>query len=645
MKGYSGREHSSEITGLRAVAVLAVLFYHAGVPGFSGGYVGVDVFFVISGFLITRLITDGVDSGDFRFKDFYARRFRRLYPALLATLVLTLFAGGVFLYPNHLEQLSKSTLAALVSLSNFYFWGEAGYFDLSSEYKPLLHTWSLGLEEQFYLLWPVVVVLLLGIKADRYRLILLASLAVLSFVLSLHWVVNQPAAAFYLLPGRVFEFCMGALLLWLPRPQSRYWLNGLFVVGLAMVLVSIMAFSRNTPFPGSAALLPCGGAALLIQCRHSRLAWILSNRAMVAVGTISYSVYLVHWPLMVMVRYQRFEPLHADAKWLLVVASLLLGALLWRLVEQPFRYAPESSNRTSAFAWSIGGLVAVLAAMSYSMVLERGWSWRYDRGTVLTPAQIESGMQDRFQWTFNACKVESYFDSDRCDRSLEQQVLVLGDSHEADGFNIWRAAFGKVESQQLISFGSTNNCDLNDPDGNRSGLARAARCAARVSNLRAPAFLAQLNTIVYSASRPYSATAESFVEFMTWAKKVNPQLNFVFLGGYLMLRDDCSTIFNARGSLAYCADASQVTYGPADEARERATFANEHADTMRILAPVFIDKFELLCTADKRMCTTHVGEVPFAWDSHHLSFEFANYTGRLVRGRYEGQLGAVGILP
>lgn len=296
--------YRADIDGLRAVAVLAVLLYHVGYTALPGGYVGVDIFFVISGFLITRLIREEVTStGSFRFGDFYLRRVRRLFPALITTVALTFFAGALVLAPEHLESLGGAALSSIVPMSNIYFWGEAGYWDASKLTKPLLHTWSLAVEEQFYFVSPLLIVVAVRLG---FASALIALLSLASLIAAQYYLAEDASAVFFLTPFRVVEFGIGALLAWFswPRQLPNWSTHIASIAGLLLIAYAMLFYTEQTTFPGVAALVPCLGAALLIAAGpRSAVGRILATPPMVAIGLLSYSLYLVHWPLIVLVRY------------------------------------------------------------------------------------------------------------------------------------------------------------------------------------------------------------------------------------------------------------------------------------------------------------------------------------------------------
>jgi peptidoglycan/LPS O-acetylase OafA/YrhL len=377
----SGLAYRPEIDGMRAIAVLGVLLFHAGFPAFSGGYAGVDVFFVISGFLITRIILDAIDAGEFSFIGFFVNRVRRLFPALLTTVAISVILGGLLFSPSAMKKLAEAAIVSVLGLSNIYFWSEAGYWDIDSALKPLLHIWSLSLEEQFYLFWPPLLLLVSAVqKAWRARIALVATLGLASLVAAGLLSLQHPRAVFFWMPWRAFEFMIGAAVIWLETaatPRGRLWPEIMAAGGLGLILFSFLAYGDRTPFPLPGALLPCLGSALLIwaggSCQTAKL-W--TNGAMLRTGRISYSLYLVHWPLIVYYSWWRFEPLSPFERIGLVIGSLALALPLHSFVENRFKRsrAPRSSDAVFLPASAIAALGIV--ALAFSAKLDDGWPWR-----------------------------------------------------------------------------------------------------------------------------------------------------------------------------------------------------------------------------------------------------------------------------
>jgi peptidoglycan/LPS O-acetylase OafA/YrhL len=369
--------YQPEIEGLRAIAVLAVLLFHLNIPGFSGGFVGVDMFFVVSGYLITKNIYRDLESEKFSFKTFYLRRIYRLVPALLVTIAVTLVASSFILTPEHFAKLGMSSVASVFSVSNFLFWSEAGYFDEAKTFKPLLHTWSLAVEEQFYLLWPILLFFLYS-KGKKFRLLSLTILAIISLYATESFLSNHNAMAFYWMPFRISEFAIGAVLVFSPRIScSSWWVSVVGGLGLALILVPIVIYSEQTIFPGMMALLPCLGTALLIRFGGARIIFpLLANHLFRHLGKISYSLYLVHWPVIVLVSYWKLGGIGAKS---LVVVLPLIFLLAWALhykVEQRFRLSKsETDHFKRGYVIASFALITILFGTSVSV--GKGWPWRY----------------------------------------------------------------------------------------------------------------------------------------------------------------------------------------------------------------------------------------------------------------------------
>jgi len=306
--------YRKDIDFLRALAAFGVFFYHLSIPGLDGGFIFLDIFFVITGFLISTIIMSKAMAGEFQLKAFYINRIFRLMPALLVTILVTLLAGLLILTPEHLKNLSGSAIAASLSVSNFYFWAQVDYFDIDKYLKPLLHTWSLGVEDQFYLFWPIALIFLVKAKNKlRAYYALLFILFGVSLFTSIVWSYSEAmrAGAYYLLPSRAFEFIIGAViasigpLAIVTKRLKPFISNVLFIAGLACIFWSAFFFTEEAPFPSWRALIPCLGAMLcLVSGEKSSIAGWLSNRVTVFLGQISYSLYLVHFPIIVFYGYE-----------------------------------------------------------------------------------------------------------------------------------------------------------------------------------------------------------------------------------------------------------------------------------------------------------------------------------------------------
>jgi peptidoglycan/LPS O-acetylase OafA/YrhL len=379
----SGSRHRyrPDIDGLRALAILPVVFFHAHL-GMPGGFVGVDIFFVISGFLITTLIAEEISDRQFSLVGFYDRRVRRIFPALFVVLLLTVFVAYLSFMPPEFMLVGRSAIATALFYSNMQFWREAGYFDAVADLKPLLHTWSLAVEEQFYIVFPF---LLIAIEKwyPRRRLTILVAVLAISFLLSVWWVHRQPVDAFFLMPARFWELGVGAVIALadvhgaeyprLSRMPSSRLATGMGLVGLVMIAIAVFALSEHMPFPGMTALLPCIGAALVIiagKVRNSVSA-LLAARPLVFIGLISYSLYLWHWPLIVFVQYQTGHLLTATQAWLVIAVSILAAIASWWLIERPVRQRRFLRGRAGLFRLAFA-MMALSCAAGAAIVVGRG---------------------------------------------------------------------------------------------------------------------------------------------------------------------------------------------------------------------------------------------------------------------------------
>lgn len=370
-------KYRPEIEGLRGLAVLPILLFHAGVPGFGGGYVGVDVFYVISGYLITGIIAPQISGGRFSLLTFYDRRVRRIAPAAAVLLAATAIAASFILMPADMLQFGRSLVATVFFSSNIFFFKEAGYFDGPSVLKPLLHTWSLGVEEQFYLFYPLTLIIAARL-APKHLLAILIAAAFASFALSVWLIDVRPEAAFYLLPPRAWELLVGGIL-WvarLPRP-SRPVAETSTVAGIALILIAVFTFSARTVFPGWAAVVPCAGSLLIIYGGAGTLSsCALTMAPMRFLGRISYSLYLWHWPVMAFYRYRFDGEPGALMKALLIGGMIAAAALSWRFVEEPFRTRKLLSRRALLFGGT-GSAALILAGCGAALVSTGGWPTRY----------------------------------------------------------------------------------------------------------------------------------------------------------------------------------------------------------------------------------------------------------------------------
>lgn len=644
-------KYRADIDGLRAIAVLSVVLFHLDVPGFQGGYVGVDVFFVISGYLITSIIKHKYESQEFLLSDFYVRRIRRLIPPLLATIVATSIVAAMIMTPYDLANFSRSAVAALFSLSNVVFYFESGYWDTASELKPLLHTWSLGVEEQFYLFWPALIVGLLSLRKTVAFGVSLTLITLSGAALCIWYTTVDQSAAFYLLPFRVFQFSLGALLIPLSvalQNSAGKRMRGvgslLFGLGLLLILISVVAFNGDTLFPGWAVLLPTVGAGLVLLSgtgsgeSNSVVRALMENPFSIWVGRVSYSMYLVHWPVIALFRYHFGLELTPVDQLVLAVATLLMTCMLHYGVERRFyqRVSGEaigsrsiSGARFVLRTFVAAGFVALLAASAW---LGDGWAWRYP-SLSLSTEQIEQGERDRLREIERACRLDRLQSTGACDFEAEMQVLVFGNSNEVDGFNFINAGFGHNANLNLIVFGGTQGCaDLRYESGRF--YSSTERCQRQFDALLDPALMAQLDAVFYSANRPYAGNKNIHLAILRELKRANPKIRIVTLGGYINTKRPCSFYINKHNSTDACALPDNVSYF-ADDSTGEKLFSE-----FRAIEALYIDRVDLLCkNRVLQTCRTRTDEgVPALYDRVHHSLEFAEMSGKMYAQKHTSLL-------
>jgi peptidoglycan/LPS O-acetylase OafA/YrhL len=368
----------AEIVQLRAIAVMCVVLFHLRVPGFEGGFIGVDVFFVISGYLITRNILNDLAAGDFSFGRFYARRTRRIYPALIVTVIATYLAGALWSAPAMFLDIAKECTHALLSIANIQYWRESyQYFARSSDELALLHFWSLSLEEQFYLVWPALIVL--ADRTGRQReIILLVTIGSLvgAFLVGRH----DPSAAFFLMPFRIFEFGCGALMLFVDEHRlSRIAREMLSASGLLLIVAGTIFLRPTTANLAVMVLIPClGAAAIILAGENTATSRSLSYPIIAGIGTISYSLYLCHWPI---IFFSRFIFGEAVDGWVgtltMLLVMFIVAAAMYHFVERRF-IRPSELGSLSAWrnAFQFGAVVIPLVAITHLTFLSKGFAWR-----------------------------------------------------------------------------------------------------------------------------------------------------------------------------------------------------------------------------------------------------------------------------
>lgn len=475
-------EYRREIDGLRALAVLPVILYHAGFVAFSGGYVGVDIFFVISGYLITTIILTEKEKSTFSLVRFYERRARRILPALFFVMLCSMPFAFLWLTPDHLKVFSESLVAVACFSSNILFLLLDGYFSPSAELIPLLHTWSLAVEEQYYLVFPLFLMLLWQLR-KRWIFTALFVIAVTSLWLSLWGADNQPAAAFYLLPTRSWELAIGALIafyfIYKKNQEDLVFSNKISseifgLIGLALIVYSIFVFNKTTPFPSYYALVPTIGTGLvIIFATHRTLTGrLLGTRFLVFVGLISYSAYLWHQPIFSFARHRSLEELSVSSMIFLACLSIVLGYFSWRYVEIPFRNKDTFDRKYILCGAIIGSIVFILT----------GLTGYYSKGFMMRQMYTSFLPSDYLSKTLGPipnrgidggpCVSEQAMMCQFYETSSDVNYLLVGDSHSADyssafaayvrsaDANGWQMSVGGCGLMQLGDGKKNENCNM-----------------------------------------------------------------------------------------------------------------------------------------------------------------------------------------
>ena len=424
MMDHSRPSFRSDINGLRAWAVVAVVFYHFGLPGFNGGFVGVDVFFVISGFLMTGIVVKGLERGTFSLLGFYMARGRRIVPALVALCGVLVALGWFVLMPPDYKRLGSHAVYALTFLSNVEFWQEAGYFDVASHEKWLLHTWSLSVEWQFYLILPVVLRVVWHVRPGRLAQTWAVGIGLAGSLAASLWVTNsEPSAAFYLLHTRAWEMLGGGLTFFQAgKPtlsaNQRRWME---VTGLLLIVVAIVVFNKDTDWPGWRAAVPVFAAMLVLLANRSSV-WT-ANTVSQWLGDRSYSLYLWHWPLVVALTYFSID----KNPWA-IGAALLLTALLGHL---SYEWVEKNSRRLlEKLRMSHAAVSLALAVTAVSIPAIADWRLQGVVGRFAPAIEIAAAESNNFNPRREDCFLDKGYSSPSCVVGGEAwKVIELGDSH------------------------------------------------------------------------------------------------------------------------------------------------------------------------------------------------------------------------
>ena len=635
-----------DIDGLRAIAVLAVVLFHGFPQIFRGGFVGVDVFFVLSGYLISRIIFEQLNQGKFSFIDFYARRIKRIFPALLVVLIATYVAGWFTLLAAEYGQLGQHITAGAAFISNFVLWGESGYFDNSAHTKPLLHLWSLGIEEQFYIVWPLLLWLASKLRFSLFALTII--IAAVSFYLNVTGIKSDAVATFYSPQTRIWELLIGSALGWCslykkdglagvamfidkhcrrqrtiadPARVRTRMANVLSCLGFILLTYSLIRFNRDLQFPGKWALIPVLGTALIVAAEP--IAWlntkILSHKVLVWFGLISYPLYLWHWPLLSFAWIIEASPPSVPTRLSLIVLSVALAWLTYRLVERPIRFGKHGGLKVCLLAV----LMLILGGVGLGTFYERGFPFRKNVKQADTLYTSEARM-------IEANLVANYrnYVGGEPGQSSKPVVLIVGDSYNPN-WSVGLSTVIDVKQYDIVSV-SYLGCKVNFTAEKVIAIASESKferyCRPFELLINDPNIIERLAAVLLVSYRPFEYRVNKFrFDVIRELKKKNDRFDFFVIGNYFQLDPE---------QYSSCEKLMYRTGRGSDVCVERAAYPKRQINRESLpfyphdLKFAYVDLIDLTCREDKTGCPTQAQGVPFISDSHHLN---ATFIAKLMR--------------
>jgi peptidoglycan/LPS O-acetylase OafA/YrhL len=637
-----------EINGLRSFAVLPVIFFHAGFSLFSGGYIGVDVFFVISGFLITTIIVEEMRVGRFSIMNFYERRARRILPALFFVMLVSLPFAWALLSPADLHDFAQSLVAIAMFGSNFLFWQESGYFDTAAELKPMLHTWSLAVEEQYYVLFPLLI--LVAWRFGTKRLVaLIAVIAAASLLISEVQVRTQPSTAFFLLPSRAWQLLVGSMAAFLVVystgyarfiENNRLVTEGLGGIGLIMILWATFWFDDRLPFPGLTALVPTIGTALVLLFSSSRtlVGRLLAFRPLVGIGLISYSAYLWHQPIFAFTRHAVPDDVPVLLMLGLSLLTLGLAYLSWRFIENPFR-SRGVIGRQGIFALSAAGM---LAFIGMGIVGHVGRDSMTDIRLRAVDSELRSTFRDTEELRSERERLIRAF-SESAETPFSnapetKKVLILGDSVSNDLYAAMMANLDRFEGMEVRRMRLDDRCmgDLarllarGEPGSMRDRTCFSNRNSIEL--LRDAPLFSQADVLVLNAYWPSLAGHRPHLGVMALAETLAAQGRQVLIVGLVAMKDASSLAYRAMTKGLTLEQANAYAYSTLKRSHIDRPNAEMRALAERVENIGYLDKYAVFCNEEGRSCELYdddTTQLLFA-DTNHVSGTGAAHFGRRI---------------
>ncbi len=619
-------DYIPSLDGLRAISVSLVLLFHVNVTGFSGGFIGVDMFFAISGYIITKNMFGAIEAGKFKLTSFYGNRLARLLPALIATVLVSMLVGTQILTDEEMRALARESVFSLASLSNIYFWSQTGYFDASSLTKPLLHTWSLSVEEQFYLIWPVLLLTCTKLISRKALAALLIGISAISLSAAVAMNGSSPATVFYLTPFRIVEFSAGAILAIYRRHSRERIVAWMMPLGL-IILIGLGCFADKVSSSVSMAAVSLAAMMILYGIEDQRASQYLGSRPLVWLGTISYSVYLVHWPIIVFWRIQNYREPTGYEQLLLVAGSICLGAILNTLIEKRFRFKRDTPSITRHRTQ-----IGVLASLIGCLVIAASY----------TTAEQASNVQDTFGYPnkdtlmsarnaavrYGVCDLHpphefKSYNADLCTKGHTGRplFLVIGDSYAADVWLALTSSYPEFEFAQATSAG----CRLSDPESEDKYAYPACK---ELNHYR-------MQTLINEPRYEGIIIAANWTDYGIEQFKV--------VRSFIEQANDNIIVFGQRARFTANLDRIEQTVAasPATAMVSDYLDPENQDEAIRSAIPGNAKFYQLLSIQCNRHCPTrNVAGRPLYADERHWSVEGAEFFGNLIRRNYPDLLAA-----
>lgn len=634
-----GLKYRPDIDGLRAVAVLAVILYHINSSFLPGGFTGVDIFFVISGYLITgNILRESASEHGFSWVEFYRRRILRILPALFSVVFVTFLAGHFILLPEDMLELSNSALASVFSLANVYFtyYLDTSYFADDSNLQPLLHLWSLGVEEQFYIFWPIILVLIVIKLSDVKQFIFVVILAAFSFLLAESLLKSNPMFSYYMLPTRAGELLAGALLaIWLNNNKGVYLspLLSLFIgsLGASLVIYSLIAIQENESFPGLNALPATLGAVFIILSGNNSRAGFnrfLAVKPMVLIGLISYSLYLWHWPVLAFYRYI-YGDVGIVAGLILFILMLLLAFMGYRLVEKPLRRPDWSFKQTVGRVGAVGGVISCLCI---AVILSKGYGFYIFNKEYVSQVDLLVPSRAAYKYDY-ICQRPKLSEKDLNNKyciingsnAVEPNVLIWGDSNASHYVGAVKVFAEKT------GFSFRNVAHSSCPPILRGAkktqlIERVDNCLASIDVVKSR--LEKYNTVILAASwSDYIKNSSSFLDDLEFTVKelIDNGKKVVILGKIPRFKNIDRKCQQKKLKLGFvsCEDDKELL------SREILS-ANNNLSSManKFTEVEYIDFNHLICLDG--LCSPYLEGGIIYFDKSHFSMEGSSVLGEAV---------------